>query len=227
MKATANTFIYLNGNLRAWMGAVFGTIGLNLALFAIIPILMHPNTAPQRLDTLIPQINLIRIKRQEDPPRKKTQIIKENQPKAVSPKPSVKQSFSRPLALPFKVNTRLPGGQGTLELPVINSNVLDSLDLNTLFGPQDLDQPLTILTRMPPIYPFNAKSRGIEGWVKIRLVVNEQGGVEDIQILSAKPKKIFDDSVIRCVSAWRFRPGSIDGLPVKTQVETSIRFELN
>ena len=56
--------------------------------------------------------------------------------------------------------------------------------------------------------------------------VNEQGLVEDIRILEAEPDRIFNDSVIQCLSAWRFKPGRIGGDPVRTRVSTRIRFEL-
>jgi protein TonB len=84
-----------------------------------------------------------------------------------------------------------------------------------------------VLSRIPPIYPFNAKHRGIEGWVDVEFVVTNQGLVEAIKVIAAQPEKIFDKTVIQCLSAWRFKPGTIRGEPVKTRVQTRIRFELS
>ena len=85
---------------------------------------------------------------------------------------------------------------------------------------------LTPLAKVAPLYPLRARRRGIEGWVTVRFVVNEQGRVDEIDITAAEPEKIFDQSVMQCVSSWRFTPGKVAGVPVKTRVETTIRFEL-
>ena len=68
---------------------------------------------------------------------------------------------------------------------------------------------------------------GIQGWVKVRFIVTEQGTVNDISVIEAKPKNIFEHSVIRSLSSWRFTPGTVQGIPVKTLVKTTIRFELD
>lgn len=222
-----NTFLNLNGNRRAWTGAVLGTLGLNLALFAVLPGLMHPTTGSQPYDTLVPQINLIRIKPREAPPKKIPKPTPEIRRQTPPPKPETQQLINPRLALPFEINTRLPGGPDTLELPPVTPGALDSLNLGNLFGQGDLDQPLTTLMRLPPVYPLSARNRGIEGWVKIRFVVTEQGSVSDITIISANPREIFNASVMQCVSVWRFKPGEVSGVPVRTKVETTIRFELD
>ena len=105
---------------------------------------------------------------------------------------------------------------------------LDTLNLDTLFSPGDLDQPLTVLSRIPPVYPFKAKTRGIEGWVDVEFVVTEQGLVRKRSKFSqAQPEKIFDKNVIQCLPAWRFKPGTISGEVVRTRVRTRICFELD
>ncbi len=58
------------------------------------------------------------------------------------------------------------------------------------------------------------------------LVENLYYLVDQIEIIEAEPKQVFDESVIRCVSSWRFAPGEVRGEPVKTRVQTTIRFKL-
>ncbi|WP_022667519.1 energy transducer TonB [Desulfospira joergensenii] len=223
----------LEAGMGSWMGAVIGTMALNLVLFAVIPNLMQPQDVPREFGEIIPQIQLTRIKREEIPPEKKRPAPKpkpvEQKPKPV--KPRLNRPVRQPLTLPFEINPRLPGGAHTLEMPAVFTT-LKHLNLNTfdpdgLFSPGDLDQPLTVLNRIPPLYPIGAKNRGLQGWVEVQFVVTELGSVENIQILSAEPKKVFDASVLQCVSSWRFSPGKIQGVPVKTLARTRIRFELN
>lgn len=94
------------------------------------------------------------------------------------------------------------------------------------FNPGQLDGPLKVLVRIPPLYPMRARNRGIEGWVKVMLVVDKRGCVDDIEIITAKPSGIFEESVRNCVAGWRFEPGTVEGVPVRAKVKTTIRFLL-
>jgi len=102
----------------------------------------------------------------------------------------------------------------------------DQLSLGELFAAGDLDAPLTVISRIPPVYPLHAKQRGIKGWVQVRFVVQEDGRVTDITIQESQPAGVFDASVLRSVAGWRFKPGTVAGTPVKAWAETTIRFEL-
>jgi protein TonB len=218
-------FLYQR-NWMTWMWAGALALGMNLVLFTLMPNLLHRSSSPPVFDTLVPQINVIRIRRTDTPVKHNTP----NPPKPVAkksrlPEPASRYTLNQRLSLPFEVNTKLPGGLSTLELPVALS-VLDRLDVQNVFTAGDLDQPLITLTRMPPFYPLNAKRRGIQGWVNVKFVVNEQGKVENVSIIKAQPPSVFDSSVMRCMSGWRFKPGTVDGVPVKVWAETTIRFEM-
>jgi protein TonB len=218
-------FLYQR-NWMTWMWAGALALGMNLVLFTLMPNLLHRSSSPPVFDTLVPQINVIRIRRTDTPVKHNTP----NPPKPVAkksrlPEPASRYTLNQRLSLPFEVNTKLPGGLSTLELPVALS-VLDRLDVQNVFTAGDLDQPLITLTRMPPFYPLNAKRRGIQGWVNVKFVVNEQGKVENVSIIKAQPPGVFDASVMRCMSGWRFKPGTVDGVPVKVWAETTIRFEM-
>jgi len=96
----------------------------------------------------------------------------------------------------------------------------------SLFTAGQLDGPLTALTKTPPVYPRAAKQRNTEGWIKVKFVVNEQGHVDQVTILDAEPKDVFEQSVLRCLDQWRFKPGTVGGRAVKALVEQTISFKL-
>jgi periplasmic protein TonB len=218
-------FLYQR-NWMTWIGAGALALGMNLVLFALMPNLLHRSSSPPVFDTLVPQVNVIRIKRTDTPVKHKTPNPPKSEAKKIRPpEPTLRQTLNRRLCLPFEVNTKLPAGPSSLELPVAPM-VLDKLDLEHVFTAGDLDQPLITLTRIPPFYPMTAKRRGIQGWVNVKFVVNEQGRVENVSIINAQPPGIFDASVMRCLSGWYFRPGTVQGEPVKVWAETTIRFEL-
>lgn len=216
-------------NGLAWCGSALVAAGFNLLLFMLMPSLMPSDTPQPLTETLIPQVNVIRVRPSEAPPKPKPVKPPEppeakpvQQPKAAQPQPQ-----KIPLRLPFEINPRLPGGPSSLELPPLESAPMSAAgDLAAIFSVDELDAPLTPLIRLPPLYPMRAKDRGIEGWVKVKFLVDDNGSVGGVTILDAQPAGLFEKSVRRCLGGWRFKPGTVAGMAVKTWVETTIRFEL-
>ena len=127
--------------------------------------------------------------------------------------------------IPFELNPKLSTSIITVPPPsVVNLNIAK---IKPAYNIYELDNPLTPLVMTQPIYPMRARQRGIEGWVKVQFVINEEGNTESIRIIKAEPESIFNKNVIRCVSSWRFSPGTIDGIKVKTLADQIIRFELD
>lgn len=89
-----------------------------------------------------------------------------------------------------------------------------------------LDRGPLVASRVPPLYPYLARQRGLEGWVKVRFVVTPKGKVAQLSVLAAKPQGYFEESVMRSVSRWRFKPALKHGQAQEAWVETVIRFEL-
>lgn len=73
------------------------------------------------------------------------------------------------------------------------------------------------IVRIDPKYPRQAAVDGIEGWVKLSFSINEFGGVEDVIIVEAMPRRIFDKEAIRALKKWRYRPAILGGKAQKQQ----------
>ncbi len=95
-----------------------------------------------------------------------------------------------------------------------------------LFSSSQLDAPLIVLAQTRPPYPKRARRLNIEGWIKVKFIVDEHGHVNQVTVLDAKPEGIFEQSVLQCVGEWRFKPGTIGGRVVKALVEQTITFKL-
>lgn len=214
-------------SLRALLATLLGAVGVNVLLFLLMPYLLHHADPKASLEQPAQSVNVIRVKRPEiEPAHQKNPPPEPKQEKKPQPKPRPAITATRKLSLPFEVNPRLPSSPTTLDLPDIQTSSFGSPDLGKPFSTDQLDNPLQVLVRIPPIYPMNAKRRGVEGWVKVGFVVDTKGQVQDIKILAADPTDMFDQSVQRCVSGWKFSPGTIEGMPVNARVETVIRFKL-
>lgn len=212
-------------NWNTWLWSGLTAVGLNLVLYLLMPHLMDPAPSQPSIATLVPQVNVIRIKRSETPVKRKD-VKPPDPPKPKKPHIPQRRPVQAKLTVPFEITPRLPGGPDTLDLPPLESAPMISANLSDIFSPGQLDAPLTSLVRIAPVYPMHARRRGIEGWVKVAFIVDEQGHVHDVSILEAEPPAIFEQSVKRCVSTWRFKPGTIEGMPVRTKVVTTIRYRL-
>jgi protein TonB len=81
--------------------------------------------------------------------------------------------------------------------------------------------------RIDPEYPPQAKDRGVEGWCLFQFTVTREGRVKDIVILDAQPKGLWDKSIQRAVSNWRYQPALRDGKPIETTgIKVRQTFEL-
>ncbi|MGD9247918.1 MAG: TonB family protein [Desulfobacteraceae bacterium] len=226
MNSTTNYIdVISRRNWITWIWSGLAAVGLNLVLYLSMPHLMDTSPSRPSFEKLVPHVNVIRIKRPETPVRDK-EVKPPDPPEPQKPRSAPQRPIQAKLTLPFEINPRLPGGPDTLALPPLESAPMPSADPSTVFSTGELDAPLTALVRIGPVYPMRARRRGIEGWVKVAFVVDEQGHVQDITILEAEPPGLFEQNARRCMAGWRFKPGTVEGMPVRTKAETTIRYIL-
>lgn len=78
---------------------------------------------------------------------------------------------------------------------------------------------------VPPDYPDVAREAGIEGSVRLQVVVAEDGTVSDARVLAGEP--ILADAALAAVRQWRYQPTLIDGKPVKVVTKVTVVFRLD
>lgn len=78
-----------------------------------------------------------------------------------------------------------------------------------------------------PAFPERARQRGIQGYVKLNLFINQVGAVEKVRVLEADPQGIFEDSAIAAAQAWQFDPAEYNGNPVTGWFKRTVSFRLN
>jgi len=77
------------------------------------------------------------------------------------------------------------------------------------------DGDATPIVRINPKYPIQAQRDGKEGWVKLSFTINEVGGVEDVSVIDAQPKRIFNKEARRALRKWKYKPKVVDGKPIR------------
>jgi len=82
----------------------------------------------------------------------------------------------------------------------------------------------SIITKIS--YPEDAKQQSIEGKVTAKILVNENGVVEDVSRTDFKGPAIFFDEVEKVVWSLEFEPALENDTPVKSWVEIPFNFKL-
>lgn len=88
------------------------------------------------------------------------------------------------------------------------------------------DQPARALRRPPANYPDSARRRGIEGEVVLRLRIDERGRVQDVFVVSAEPKGVFEASAVAAARRYVYEPASSRGASIATTLEQRVVFRL-
>lgn len=82
-------------------------------------------------------------------------------------------------------------------------------------GPRPLDD-------IEPDYPDTLHLR--EGVVVLRLLISATGHVDDVAVVRAEPRGIFEQAAIDAFAKARFSPGLASGMPVKSQIMVEVQF---
>ncbi|SFC29545.1 energy transducer TonB [Pseudoalteromonas denitrificans] len=90
------------------------------------------------------------------------------------------------------------------------------------------DGDATPIVRIEPKYPVQAARDGKEGWVQLSFTINEVGGVEDVKVINAEPKRIFDREAKRALRKWKYKPKVVDGKAMKQPgLQVQLDFKIN
>ena len=110
-------------------------------------------------------------------------------------------------------------------LPSVSS--LPTMDLDEVPKDEGPTTPARATSRPAAQYPALAQRRGLEGYVTLRLRIDERGRVVDSVVVASEPKGIFDAAAKRAVRRYRFSPARAGTKPVASTLQQTIRFELD
>ncbi len=224
--------IFADTGENRWLPAGAAALLINLVLLSVLPVINLGTLSPAKSSHRPESVNFVRLAPpesfQQKPPAQQRKPPAAPQT-LLPPPPDVIDLSSDSLKQVLRPDLHVPSFES--KIPGLTDMPLATLDfgaagLDGVFEADELDKPLIPVSRVPPFYPLQARRAGIEGEVKISFLVNEQGRVEDIRILNARPPDMFEKSVRRAVSGWRFQPGTIMGEPVRARVTTSVVFKL-
>ncbi len=76
-----------------------------------------------------------------------------------------------------------------------------------------------------PAYPEMLRGAGIAGDVTVEFVIDTAGRVEPGSVrVVASTHELFSQAVLKVIGGWRFRPGRIEGIAVRSRVTMPVNF---
>jgi TonB family protein len=86
-------------------------------------------------------------------------------------------------------------------------------------------QNAKLVNRVVPIYPMDARQHGIQGTVRIHAVISRQGKVFEMRWESGPC--ILAEPAFRAVAQWRFKPTTLNGIPVEVDTTFDVNFKMS
>jgi TonB family protein len=84
--------------------------------------------------------------------------------------------------------------------------------------------PEKLVTKIQPDYPAEARDHGIEGTVKLQIIVRKDGSVTVQNVLPGDPA--LSPAAIEAVRQWRYQPARLDGQLIEMQTTVEVNFAL-
>jgi len=80
--------------------------------------------------------------------------------------------------------------------------------------------------RPQPDYTPEASKAKLEGVVVLRIMIDDSGNVTDVRELSTPLGNGLDESAIKTVRTWRFKPATRNGKPIAVRTTVEISFSM-
>ena len=78
-----------------------------------------------------------------------------------------------------------------------------------------------------PNYPAESRRAGQQGVVLITVQVSAAGNAASVQVSRSSGFPLLDSAALQAVRQWTFEPARAAGIPIASQVEVPVRFDLN
>jgi periplasmic protein TonB len=85
-------------------------------------------------------------------------------------------------------------------------------------------QPPHLIEQVQPVYPPLAKQARIQGDVLIDSVIDKEGRVTQMKVVSGSP--LLVQAAIQALQQWRYQPTLLNGEPVAVDMVVTVHFQL-
>jgi protein TonB len=82
-----------------------------------------------------------------------------------------------------------------------------------------------LLSKVNPIYPDDARRKGIQGVVVLKATIGQDGSIGDLQVVSGAQELV--PAAVEAVRQWRYKPLLYMGIPVEAETQIQVNFTLS
>lgn len=124
------------------------------------------------------------------------------------------------------------GASSSVQAPEAPQLALSSPDLppaltkptpTAVTGPVSRLVPAQLNHRVEPPYPDAARRLGVSGKVVMKATITKAGTVRSVRWVSGN--EMFRDTTLAAVKQWRYKPASLNGQPVESDMEIILQFK--
>ncbi|HSP79871.1 MAG TPA: TonB family protein [Myxococcaceae bacterium] len=90
--------------------------------------------------------------------------------------------------------------------------------------PENATPPRELSSNLMPEYPAEARTKGLEGMVILKIVVEEDGSVSNVKVM--RGDEPFVSAALAVVKRWRYEPALLDGQPLRVFRIVKVPFRL-
>ena len=83
---------------------------------------------------------------------------------------------------------------------------------------------LTIVSKVSPVYPADAKKERVQGTVELAAVIGKDGTVENLSVVSGPDA--LQKSALDAVKGWRYQPFLLNGDPIEVKTTITVIYTL-
>ena len=156
------------------------------------------------------------------------------------PKPKVQRTVSKPKARAVPVPDATPDDPepiareesidiSDLDFPEVgDSVVIPEGPAGPAIGPMQISGNVLAPVRIyspDPHYPEEARHARVQGVVILQTIINTDGNVTDVKVLKGLPSGLTE-AAVSAVSSWRFKPATLEGVPVAVYYLVTVSFSV-
>ncbi len=124
----------------------------------------------------------------------------------------------------FVGNLQIPDDMYPLVADLIAGKTLAESAASRLHLAQDVVKS-HLINQVPPVYPSEARTKGVQGTVWISATITKDGAVSQAEVV--KGRCILATAALNAVRQWRFSPTTSKGAPMEVDTIFKIKFILN
>lgn len=128
-----------------------------------------------------------------------------------------------PKPAPTELDTPQPPAPKTSLLPTLDMALVED---PTYYTAKQVDIHPQAALPIQPVYPDSAALAEVEGYVVLKLLIEDSGTVREVAVVEGNPPGAFEEAALQAFRNGRFIPAQRNGRVVKSEVLIKVMFEL-